>query len=112
MKLKLIFFLSALMFTVGLTTIAKAQTNRYHNRNINARERRQQQRIGEGIENGSLTPKEAARLEREEAEVRRMEARLRDNGLSPKERARLERELNESSRMIYRQKHDAQGPRP
>ena len=46
--------------SIGLTlgTPAFAQ-------NLNKREARQQHRIAEGIENGSLTPKETARLERQ-----------------------------------------------
>ncbi len=89
----------------GLAVGASAQQR---NHNINARERHQQRRIAEGIENGSLTPREAAILERNEAEVRRVEARLRENGLSRSERARLEKRLNELNRQIYRQKHDRQ----
>ena len=103
---------TALILTCGTAVISSAQTGpRHYNQNINARERRQQQRIAEGIEKGRLTPREAARIEREEAEVWRMEARLRGSGehLTPRERARLERELNETSRMIYRQKHDKNG---
>ena len=97
----------------GMAVASNAQTDsRYRPHNINARQTRQQKRIAEGIENGSLTPKEATRLEREEQENRRMEARLRQGGLTPAERAKMERELNESSRMIYRQKHDAQGRKP
>ncbi len=95
----------ALIMIGGMALASSAQV---HNRNINARERRQQKRIAEGIENGSLTPREAARLEKNEAEVRRIEARLRENGLKPQERARLEHRLNELSQQIYRQKHDGQ----
>ena len=97
--------IGAVILTGGLAVASSAQTR---NHNINARERHQQRRIAEGIENGSLTPREAARLEKEEAEIRRIEARLRENGLNPKERARLERRLNELNRQIYRQKHDRQ----
>ncbi|HEV7701190.1 MAG TPA: hypothetical protein VGO43_13245 [Pyrinomonadaceae bacterium] len=110
--MKLVIFAFALMLIGGLTIATSAQTNRYHNRNINARERRQQERIANGIENGSLTPGEAARLEKNEAEVRRIEARLRENGVTSSERARLEHRLNELSSQIYRQKHDQQGRRP
>ncbi len=80
-------------------------------RNINKRQARQQHRIAEGIENGSLTPRETAQLERQEARIAALEARDRRSGggLSLKERAELERLLNTESHRIYRQKHDAQG---
>jgi|SRR5215813_4151117 len=79
--------------------------------NINKREARQQHRIAEGIENGSLTPKEAARLERQEARINELEAKDRRSGggLSPKEREELNRLLNAESHRIYVQKHDKQG---
>src|SRR4051812_41494271 len=75
---------------------------------INARQRMQQRRIGEGVENGSLTAREAARLERREARFNRQEARLRRAGLSPRERVRLQAEQDRLSRQIYREKHDGQ----
>jgi hypothetical protein len=80
-------------------------------RNINKRQARQQHRIAEGIEKGSLTPRETAQLERQEARIAALEAKDRRSGggLSFKERAELERLLNTESHRIYRQKHDAQG---
>jgi hypothetical protein len=80
-------------------------------RNINKREARQQHRIAEGIENGSLTPRETAQLERQEARINALEAKDRRSGggLSVRERAELNRLLNLESHRIYRQKHDAQG---
>ena len=78
---------------------------------LNTRERRQQHRIAEGIENGSLTPHETARLERQEARIKALQERDRQSsgGLSPKERAQLEHLLNLESHRIYAQKHDGQG---
>ena len=106
--MKFISLVFVTMLAVCTLSLAASAQTRGYNHNINSRERHQQRRIAEGIENGSLTPAEAARLERNEAEVRRIEARLRENGLSRGERARLERRLNELSRAIYRQKHDRQ----
>ena len=81
-----------------------------HPHSINARERRQQQRIRQGERDGELTRREAERLEAREARIRVEEAYARRSGggLSAAERARLERELNRSSKDIYRQKHDGQ----
>src|SRR6266849_1501455 len=75
------------------------------------RERRQQERIAEGVESGQLTPRETARLERKEARIHREIQRDRAaNGgtLTPAERRRINRQQNRVSRQIYREKHDAQ----
>ena len=76
--------------------------------NINKRQAQQQHRIAEGIENGSLTPKETARLEKQEARINQLEAKDRRSGggLSPHERKELNRRLNSESHRIYVQKHD------
>jgi hypothetical protein len=79
--------------------------------NINKREQRQQHRIAEGIENGTLTPKETVRLEKQEARIKDLTARDRQSGggLSPQERAELNRLLNTESHRIYAAKHDGAG---
>jgi hypothetical protein len=78
---------------------------------VDHREWNQQQRIGQGVESGQLTPGETARLERGEARIHRQVRRERaENGgrLTPAERAQLNREQNRMSRKIYRAKHNAQ----
>jgi Spy/CpxP family protein refolding chaperone len=79
--------------------------------NLNKREARQQHRIAEGIENGTLTPKETARLERQEARIKELQEKDRKSGggLSPKEREELNRLLNLESHRIYAAKHDGKG---
>lgn len=77
-------------------------------RGINHRQARQQARIYRGIASGSLTAREAARLERREGRIDVLEARDRRNGVSRRERRQLERALDHESRQIYRQKHDKQ----
>jgi Spy/CpxP family protein refolding chaperone len=79
--------------------------------NVNKRQAHQQHRIVKGIENGTLTPKEAARLEKQEARINQLEAKDRQSGggLSPQERKELNRLLNSESHRIYAQKHDGQG---
>ena len=109
--LPLILAAFGVLFVAG--TSLSAQTRRHcPPRNINARQERQQDRIARGIDNGSLTPAEAARLEGQEARLNSLETRLRQNGLTPSERARLERDLNRESRNIYRQEHDGQHQQP
>ena len=78
---------------------------------VDRRERRQQERIAEGVKSGELTPRETARLERKEARIHREIARDRAaNGgqLTPAERRQINRQQNRVSRQIYREKHDAQ----
>jgi hypothetical protein len=76
-------------------------------RNIN-----QEQRIHNGIANGSLTNREAAHLEGREAHVDHVEARAGADGhVGPHEQARIQRTDNRDSRRIYRQKHDGQNRR-
>ena len=78
---------------------------------VDRREVRQQERIGEGVESGQLTPRETARLERQEARVQSEIARDRAaNGgtLTAAERRSINRQQNRVSRHIYAQKHDAQ----
>ena len=77
---------------------------------IQARKETQQKRIAKGIENGSVTPKEAAKLEAQEAKLNRQVRRDRADGggLTPQERAKIEHKQDQMSRKIYRQKHDAQ----
>lgn len=77
--------------------------------NIHQRKDNQQQRIGEGVENGSLTAGEASKLEHKEAGLNREEKKMKSDGsLSPAERARLQRQQSALSKNIYKQKHDAQ----
>jgi len=76
---------------------------------IDQRELNQQQRIGLGVENGSLTARETSRLEKQESAINKQEAKMKSDGkLTAAERARLTREQNGLSRRIYAQKHDAQ----
>ena len=73
-------------------------------RNIN-----QQQRIEQGVQSGSLTNKETARLERGEARIDKAEARAGANGkVNAREQRRIQRAENRESRRIQREKHDAE----
>jgi len=78
---------------------------------INQRQRNQQQRIGEGVENGSLTPGETAHLEKQEAAIHhevKTERQANGGTLTAQERRQVNRQQNRESRRIYKQKHDAQ----
>ncbi len=88
--------------------------DRNPNNGINERQQNQRERIQQGVRSGELTPVEAARIRRQEAQIRLNEARARQSGgeFTPQERARIQRQLNRESRRIYRQKHDAQDRNP
>ena len=89
--------------TTTTTTTAKPKYT------INQRKENQQQRIGEGVENGSLTAGEAAKLEHKEAKLNAETKELRSDGsLSAEDRAKLQHQQNKLSNQIYDQKHDAQ----
>ena len=78
---------------------------------IKERKENQQKRIGNGVENGSLTPKEAARLEHKEAGLNREirhDRKVNGGNLTNKEKAQVNRQQNRLSKDIYKQKHDGQ----
>ena len=78
---------------------------------INERQRNQQERIGKGVENGSLTPGETAHLEKQEAAIHhevKTERKANGGTLTAQERRQVNRQQNRESKRIYRQKHDAQ----
>ncbi len=76
---------------------------------VDRRHAYQQDRIGQGVASGRLTPREANHLERQQGRIDRTERRERyANGghLTPGERARLQRRENRASANIYRKKHN------
>lgn len=65
----------------------------------------QQSRIEAGLKDGSLSTKEAGRLEKEQSQVDRLEAKdLKDGKLTPRERAQLRRAQNKASQDIHNAK--------
>ena len=78
--------------------------------NIKKREKRQQERIDNGVESGDLTKKEAAKLKAQEAKLHREIKRDRKDGggLTKKERAKIDAKQDRLSRRIAKQKHDKQ----
>ncbi len=76
---------------------------------VNRRETRQQNRIANGVKNGSLSPQEASRLEKREARLETTEKKdmAAHNGhLTKAEQRRLNRRENHISRSIHRDKHN------
>ena len=77
---------------------------------IPQRKENQQDRIANGVKNGSLTPRETEHLENREANLNHTIAADRrgdDGHLTPGEKASINRRQNRISRGIYRDKHNA-----
>ncbi len=102
--MKIIKTLAALSLVLPALAFAQANTPR-----IDQRQANQEQRIDQGIASGSLTPREANRLDRGQQHVDNMENRAKADGVVTRgERARLNQAQNVQSRRIYAQKHDRQ----
>lgn len=94
-----------LMLGLGLAAPALAEENLIDQRRAN-----EERRIANGLRDGSLTPREAARLQREQTRISREEQRfLSDGHLSPRERRHLLRDEHRTSRHTWRERHDRQG---
>jgi hypothetical protein len=99
-----------LFLTFAVAGIMMSAASTMHAQEIKERKENQQDRIANGVANGSLTPHETANLENKEAAINRETRRdRRQNGgnLTNKEKARINRQQNRLSRNIYRDKHNA-----
>lgn len=91
---------------IALPTLAFAQANTPR---VDQRQANQEQRIDQGVASGSLTQREANRLERGQQHVDNMENRAKADGVVTRgERARLHQAQDVQSARIYSQKHDRQ----
>jgi hypothetical protein len=90
------------LLAVGLATVtAQTATPRVTKRQIH-----QQARIKEGVKSGELTPGETRKLERQEAKIAVDKAQAKLDGVvTPRERAKLNREQNRASRRVARLRH-------
>jgi hypothetical protein len=74
---------------------------------IERRDARQDQRIQNGVRDGSLTRGEANRLDRGQNRIDRYEARARSDGtVTPAEHNRIDNMQNRESRQIYNDRHN------
>jgi hypothetical protein len=91
---------------IVLPTLAFAQAN---TPGVDQRQANQERRIDQGVASGSLTQREANRMERGQQRVDNMENRAKSDGVvTRQERARLHQAQDRQSDRIYRQKHDRQ----
>lgn len=101
-------FLSAVV-TTSLATSAFAQSTAQETQ----RNAHQQQRIEDGLKSGQLTVKEAAKLEREEANISRAESKaLKDGKLSDAEKDRIAAMQDRTSHDIHAEKSDVRHGNP
>jgi len=77
------------------------------------RDVKQEQRIENGLQNGSLTSREAGLLERDEAKVDRLQSKsMKDGKLSASERAELKAAQDKASRDIHTATHNGVNGNP
>jgi hypothetical protein len=82
---------------------------------VGARENNQQQRIGNGVKSGQLTPRETGHLEHQEGQINREvhNDRAANGGhLTQQEKAQVNQQQNHVSREIYDDKHNARTDHP
>jgi hypothetical protein len=102
--------LASMCCTVLGTSLGVAQTVPDHPRvnEVNQRLDNQQTRINQGLANGTMTGKQAARDEAHDANIAKRESvdEAKHNGhLTKGEQRRLNKSENKNSRRIYKQKH-------
>ena len=107
MKKVVVAILSAIML-FATTPISYGESGDWHG-GIRSKIYEEQQRIDRGVERGSLTRREARRLQRELGDILDKIDRMKDDGrLDRRERERIHRDLNRLSREITEEKRDSQ----
>ncbi|MBY0452780.1 MAG: hypothetical protein K2P92_07080 [Bdellovibrionaceae bacterium] len=78
-------------------------------RRDNKREVSQQARIGQGVQSGELTHREARKLRKGQKRIDRLQQQAKADGtVSPEEKLKIEKAQDRQNALIYKQKHDAQ----
>lgn len=99
------------MFAVALcvcafTVASNAQTN---TPKVDTRQDVQRARIRDGVQDGELTKKEAAKARANQRHIRKTEVRAKADGeVTAAERAKLDQKQDRASRRIKKQKNDGQ----
>jgi hypothetical protein len=75
---------------------------------IRKRSNNERERVTQGARSGELTKREAAKLRKEQKEIRKdvRVAKKDDGHIGPRERKHIRREQRKASRHIYRAKHN------
>lgn len=97
----------SLFFAAALFLVPSAHAQPTNDPGIQQRMENQQGRINQGINSGQVTPKEAGRLEAEQAKIKQDELRAKsDENLTSKERTKLTKEQDRASKDIYKLQHN------
>lgn len=101
--------LASAALAAAMAFAAPASAQSYNGwQSVNARQERLDDRIDQGLRNGSLTRREAMELRSEFRDIARLEARYRaSNGLSQWERRDLDQRFDRLSAQIRFERHDA-----
>ncbi len=105
-------FIAGLVFAATLlgSTAAFAQTPYYNGQsaynNLNARIQSDQQRIAQGVQNGTINRAEYNRLQARSVQLQSSLNRYAYNGLQAWEIRDIQRRQEKLSQSIYREKHD------
>ena len=103
-------WLTVVLTLVVAAVVAEAGTRRRKVPRAKKREAIQRDRIGGGVRDRSLTPREAKRLAKEQKRIRDMAKDMASDGtVTPGEKARLEHAQDRASKHIAKERHDAQG---
>ena len=91
----------------AVATPAAAQNGTGRLAATEARQDRQQARIGDGLTSGRINPREAARLDRQQARIDHGQTRLAaDGNFSRRDHARISHRQHHASHRIARSKHN------
>ncbi|MEY4906266.1 MAG: hypothetical protein RLZZ292_4081 [Bacteroidota bacterium] len=97
-----IFFVAA--FCIATLPVTQAQTQTPA---INKEQREHQAKIRQGVNNGTLTPRETRKLERQQAHIQHDKKLAKADGVvAPAERKHIRKEQRRAERMIRREKRD------
>ncbi len=75
---------------------------------VNGREQNQQDRIANGVKNGTMAPGQAAHVERQEQHIenqQKADMAAHNGHLTKREQRQLNKEQNHTSKEIYKDKH-------
>ena len=101
-------FIASICVVFGLSVAASAQTG---TPGVKKRQKRQQKRIFNGVQNGSITGREYKKLQKQQIKTQRAKRRAKSDGkVTKRERVRLHRRQNKNSQRIFRAKHNRRKP--
>lgn len=109
--MKKMFGLMSLAAVLSLSGVSAAQEETKDRKTVRGkRMENQQKRIKEGVKEGSLTKREAVKLEAREAALASEARKDRKDGggMTTKEKVKINAKQNKLSTEIYKEKHDAQ----